>query len=130
KPERARGSRSTAQFCLVYLVDPDRVAYQTPGLFADEDLVGPRRLLETRGKIDRIARHERVFRRLGSRDYFAGVQSAASGESDSPDTFELRVVASELGSQLDGCADGAERIVLVDHRHSEDGNDGVADELL
>ena len=45
----------------------------------------------------------------------------------------IRPCKLELGERvahLDRRADGAQRVVLVHHRHAEDGHDGVADELL
>src|SRR3712207_7865932 len=50
--------------------------------------------------------------------------------SDAPVALELRVQVFERAAHLGRRADGAERVVLVQHRDPEHRHHGVADELL
>ena len=75
------------------------------------------RVLESGGDVDRVAGDESL-RCPGH--HLAGHHADPALEA-------------ELGQRvahLDGCAHGAQSIVLVHRRHAEDGHHGVADELL
>ena len=79
---------------------------------------GSRRLLEPRGDVDRVAGREPL---LGAGDDLAGVHADPALDA------ELRASAS---AHLHRRPAGAQRVVLVQPRHAEDGHHRVADELL
>ena len=62
--------------------------------------------------------------------HVAGVHADPAGERHPVVAVELRVQRVERRAHLDRGADRAQRVVLVDLRHAEDGHDGVADVLL
>ena len=98
-------------------LDLDRRARELHGLRADVDLVRGRRLLEPRRDVDGVARDEPL---VGSRHDLARVHADAGLHADR----RQRVAHLGCGSKR------AQRIVLVQHRHAENGHHRVADELL
>ncbi len=96
---------------------------------AEHDRSGRRRLLDSLGDVDRIARDEAAVTRVAD-VHVAGVDPDAQVE---PETV---LALDRLAQSGDGCAgvgggtDGPQGIVLVRHRYAEDGHDRVADELL
>ena len=111
-------------------LDQDRVAHETMRLLADQDLARLGRLLETLGHVDRFSRDEQMALRMVSGDHLAGVHADPGGEPDAPRALELVVENSERLAHLDGRPDGAQGVVLVQNRNTEDGHDGIADVLL
>jgi hypothetical protein len=105
----------------------DGSSREAAGLLSDQDLAGPGRLLETRSDVDDVARSQPL---LGSRDDFARIDARAELQGDAVVALELAVQGLQLRVQLCRRAKRAQRVVLVQGRHAEDGHDGVADELL
>ena len=68
--------------------------------------------------------------RVVAGDHFAGVHADPGGEPDAPRTLELIVENVECLAHLDGGPDGAQGVVLVQHRDAENGHDRIADVLL
>ena len=67
---------------------------------------------------------------IGADEHLAGVHADPAGEADAVVAFELVVEVLERRAHVDGGADRAERVVLVELRDAEHGHHGVADELL
>src|SRR5439155_25037746 len=105
----------------------DRLADETAGLLAQEDLAGLGRLLEASSHIDGVPGCQAL---LGAGHDLAGVDADAQLEARSVRALELIVEVAEAGAQLVGGSHGPERVILVHRRHPEDGHDRVADELL
>ena len=94
----------------------------------EQDLAGGGGLLQTGRDVHRVAGHDLLVARAGH--HVAGVHPDPAGERHPVVAVELRVQRLERRAHLARGADGAQRVVLVDLRHAEDGHDGVADVLL
>jgi len=96
---------------------------------ADENLPGPRFLLQPRRHIERVAGG--VRRRAGSsRDHLSGVQPHAHIESHTPLRLELRIECGQLSAHLQCGSHCPERVVIVDKRNPEHRHHRVTDELF
>ena len=95
----------------------DRFANQLKRLLSYQHLVWLRSLLQTGRDVDRVTRREPLIR---ANDDLACV------DTDPPLNTHLRKRLSHLRCG----ATGTQRVVLVHGRHTENGHDGVADELL
>src|SRR6266536_882360 len=89
----------------------DGVAHQAPCLPADQHLARRRRLLESRGDVDGVARHHRLAL---ARDDLAGVDA-------DPELRAAQLLCRTYGPQ---------RVVLVDDRYPEHRHHCIAGELL
>jgi hypothetical protein len=112
------------------LLDGDGVADEPDRGVADDDLAAGGTRFQPLRNDDGVARCEGVAVCRVAGEDLAGVDPGANVDSGAVEAFELVVQAAELSTKLDGRAHGAQRIVLVDDRDPEDGEDGVADELL
>ena len=108
----------------------DGVANEADGRVADEDLASRGRGLEPLRDDDGVAGCERVTLTRVPGEDLARVDAGADADPDPERRLELVVQARELAAELDGCAHRAQRVVLVHDRDPEDGEHGVADELL
>ncbi len=111
-------------------LDVDRVGDELVGQLAEQRLRVARRLLEPRGDVDGVARHQPLVRRAVTRDDAAGVDADAVRERDAVGALEFDVQILQLELHRLGGADRSERIILVHLRQPEDGHHGVADVLL
>ncbi len=112
------------------LLDVDVVAYEAVGEVSEQDLLGARSLLEPRGDVHGVPRHEPLARGGIARDDLAGVHARPDGQTNAPVPLQL-VVQNRLGPlHVRGCPHGAERVVLVHRRKPEHGHDRVPYELL
>ena len=93
----------------------------------EQNLVGPCRLLQASRDVDRIADGESLF---GSGYHLAGVHSDPQRQPRPVLTLELVVEPARSLAQRGCGTHRAKGVVLVQHRHAEDGHHGVADELL
>ncbi len=82
-------------------LDANGVADEEPRLGADQDLAGARRLLETRGDVDRVAGDERLA--LAADDDLARVDADP----------RLEAVLGDRRAHLRRRANRAQRVVLV-----------------
>jgi hypothetical protein len=89
-----------------------------------------RRLLEAGGDVDGIAGDEGLPGRGIAADDLARVQANAEGDGRAEATAQMLVQPCEAILHLERRPAGAESIVLVRLRNAEDGDDGIADELL
>jgi hypothetical protein len=87
-------------------------------------------LLEPCGDVDGIPGREGLALGRVARNHLACVDARAHGDREAPLALELLVERSEAVTHLRGSSDGAQSVVLVHGRYSEDGHDGIADELL
>ena len=117
QPVRHDRSRLSLQGLRLEDIDDSCVPRQAIRLVADQDLAGLRRLLQPRRNVDCIARCKPLLR--------AG-HHLAGRHSDAPLNPELW----EGVSHLERSAKSAQRVVLVQHRHSEYGHNRIPDELL
>ena len=108
----------------------DGVADEPDRRVADEDLAGRRRRLEPLRDDDGVAGGERIALRGVAGVDLARMDAGAHADPDPERPLQLVVQAGELAAELDGRAHGAKRVVLVHDRDPEDGEHGVADELL
>ncbi len=97
---------------------------------ADQHLGDRRRLLQARGGVHRVAGDEPLTRGDVPGDDLAGVDAGSVLQANAPASLEPRVELDERVLHLERGADGAEGVVLVEHRETEHGHDRVADVLL
>jgi len=95
-------------------LDVDGVPHQPVGIRPQQHLADPGRLLQPGRDVDGVARDEGV---ATPRDDLARVEADPHVDLD-------RI------AELEGCPDGAERIVLVHLRDAEHGHHRIADEFL
>ena len=112
------------------LLGADRVARKLVRRLADQDLSGRSGALEALGDVHRVARDERGAIRRITRDHLAAVHPHPHRDRDAERLLELDVQPRDRLAHLDRGANGAQRVVLVEHRDAEDGHDGISDELL
>ena len=79
-------------------------ARQAVRLLADQDLVRLRRLLETGGDVDGVARRQPL---LGAGDDLTGVDARAQSQRDPVIALQVAVQDVQRVAELAGCADGA-----------------------
>jgi hypothetical protein len=127
QPVRSQRLRLAFRLDVLERPDLDGAADKPDRFLAEQDLARRRALLEPRGDDDRVPGGQALGR--PGHD-LARIDADPQGERGP-------VVAGELLVQLrDGlanpgrCAHGAQGVVLVHDGHAEDGEDGVADELL
>ena len=111
-------------------LDLDRVPDEPIGRLADQHVECGRGLLEPRGHVHRVARHEALCARRVAGDDLARVDPGPVLEPDAPAPLELVVEPGERLLHREGCANGPQSVVLVCLRQPEDGHDRVADVLL
>ena len=97
---------------------------------AEQDLAGRSGLLEALRDVHRVAGGEALALAPVAGDHLAGVHAGPNGDRDAPVAFQLLVQRGEPFAHLRGRAHGAQRVVLVQDRDSEDGHHRVPDELL
>ena len=108
----------------------DRIADEAIGLVADQDLAGVGGGLEPSCRVHGVAGDAAEVGRISADEHLAGVHADPTGEPNPVVAFELVVEVLERRAHVDGGADRAERVVLVELRDAEHGHHGVADELL
>ncbi len=114
----------------LHALDLDSIADEVQGDRSEEDLAGRSGLLEACGGIDRVAGHEGLAgRRVAGHD-LAGVDAGTELDRDTAAGAELGVEGGQLGRDLGRGPDRPKSIVLMEGGDTEDGHDGVADELL
>ena len=111
-------------------LDLDRVANEAIRGLAEQDLAGRSGLLEALGHVHRVTGRKPLALAAVAGDHLAGVHAGANGDRDAPVAFQLLVQGCEPFAHLRGRAHRSQRVVLVQHGDSEDGHDGVPDELL
>jgi hypothetical protein len=107
----------------VRLAEVERVTDERGGALADEHLTGRRRLLQTRCDVHGVAGRERAPLARAVDDDLARVHSDPQREA----------VGEELPQTLEHPQRRLQRplrVVLLGRRRAEDGNDGIANELL
>ena len=111
-------------------LDAHGVPHQAQRRLAEQHVTGARRLLEPCGDVDGVAGHERLAARAVARDDLAGVDADPQSDPRPEALLEILVQGAEPRLHLERGTARAQRIVLVRLRDAEDGEDGVADELL
>jgi hypothetical protein len=96
---------------------------------ADHDLVGARAALEALRGVHRVAGDESVAAARIAHDRLARVDPDTHVDPNAERKLELLVEGGERIAHLDCRPDGAQGVVLVQDRSTEDGHDRVADEL-
>ena len=99
------------------------------GALAEQDLAAFRELLESRRNVCRVTRDEIVVGDEADPCDRPGVNTGPGRRSEAEASFELAIEPSELRPHLDRRPHGAQGIVLVQGRDSEDRKHGVADEF-
>ena len=107
----------------------DGVADELERRRAEHDRSGRRRLLDSLGDVDRIARDEAAVTRVADVDV-AGVDPDAQVEPETVLALDGLAQSGHGCAGVGGGTDGAQGIVLVRDGYAEDGHDRVADELL
>ena len=97
-------------------LDLDLVSGELQRLSAEQDLAGGRRLLETGGDVDRVARREPLAGRSLTRHHLAGVDADPGFEANPEVALELRVQQPELLAHLRRGPQRAPSVVLVQGR--------------
>jgi len=108
-------------------LDLNSVADEAQCLLAEQDLTGLRCLLQAGCDVHCVPGCE-AFLRAG--DDLTRVHAHAQLEPGPVRALELLVQAGETSAQLVSSAHRPEGVVLVKGRHTEDGHDRIADELL
>ena len=117
QPVRVHGLRLALEDQRLHRLDLDRVPNEPERWLADQYLAERRCLLQPCRDVDRVAGREAL---LGPGHHFAGHDADPS----------LHTERRQRVPHLHCRADGAKRVVLVQHRHAEDCHHGVPDELL
>src|SRR5262245_29040650 len=107
-----------------------RVADHPKGGFADEDLAGSGRLLESRGHVDRIPGGERLSGIGCSGEDLPRIQPGSGLDLNAPVPLELLVQRLQLASHLKRRSHRSQRVVLMEAGDAEHRHDRVSDELL
>ena len=115
---------------LTRLLRRDGFADQVVGRLAEEHLAGLGSLLESRGHVHGVAGRQLLVGDRLTDDHLARVHAGSRRDAEPVLAPELLVETLERLAHLERRAHRAKRIVLVDGRHPEHGNDGIADELL
>ncbi len=108
----------------------NRVSREHEGLLPDEDLAGRRRALEPLRHDYDVTADERVVARRIAGDHFPAVHALANLDMSAMRALELDVQPFDRLAEVSGRPHRAQGVVLVQHGHTEDGHDRVADELL
>ena len=112
------------------LLGDDRVAAESSCRRGDEDLPCRSRLLEAGGDVHRVAGGRESLAAVLADQHFARRDSGPHSQPDPEIALELVVQVLDALADLDAGAKRPERIVLAREGNSEDGQDGVAEELL
>ena len=104
------------QFERLDRLDFNRVANEAVRRVAEQNLVRRRRLLEARGRVDRIARHQPLPRRRIAGNHLAGVDARAVADGYAPALVQLLVQSGQLVSHLGCSANRPQRVVFVEPR--------------
>ena len=105
----------------------DRIAHQTAGASSDQDLAGLGRLLESRRGVHHVPEQRRVGR---THDDLTGGNADLHLQLHAPLTLQRPVESGQPRAHLVGGAQGAQRVVLMQHREAEHADYGISDELL
>ena len=97
---------------------------------AEQNLVRRRRLLEARGRVDRVACDQPLPRRRIAGNHLAGVDARAVADRHAPAAVQFLVQSGEPVPHLRCGANRPQRVVLVEPRQPEHGHDRVPDVLL
>ena len=108
----------------------DEILHQAVGRVADQDLHRGRGRLQSRRRVDDVARDEVLACGDVAGDHLAGVDARAVLQLDTPRGLQPLVHAGQGLSHLPCRTHGAQGVVLVDPRQAEHRHDGVADVLL
>jgi hypothetical protein len=106
------------------------IAGKGAGRMADEDLTRFRGLLQARRNIHRLPGHKGLTApRIIGQD-LPGGRADANPEGDRPTPCADSIQPPDCADHLYGGASRADGVVFMDQRNSENGHDGVTDELL
>jgi len=111
-------------------LDVDCMPDQAIRCIADEHLAGRRSLLESCGRVNRVAGYESLPGRHVAGDHLPRVDARAVADRDTPALIEFLIEHGKPLAHLHGRSHCTERVVLVDARKAEDGHDRVADVFL
>ena len=111
-------------------LDQDSVAYESLGLLSHQNLAGTCSTLQPLRDRDRMTGREGMAPRRIAGDDLAGVDPGAQAELEAVLAAQVLVQSADRLPELHRCANGAERVVLVQRRNAEHRHDRVADELL
>ncbi len=117
EPKSRNGLGLALQLERLDRLDLGPVADERKRRLPDQHLARLGSLLQPRGHVDRVARHQTFF---GAGHHLAG------GEADP----RLKAELGQRVAHLRHSADGAKRVVFMEHRYAEDGHDCIPDELL
>ena len=105
---------------------PDEVM----GSFAQQDLAGGCRLLESRGHVHGVAGHRGARTGPLGGDDLAGIDADSHRQEDAKLGLQAVVQRLQGVAHLERSSDGTKSIVLVDERHAKDGRDCITDDQL
>jgi hypothetical protein len=130
EPVRRHALRLPLQLERLDGLNVDEVAHEPMRELAEEHLACTGGLLEPGGDVDRVAGDEPLPAGRVARDDLARVHARAVDEPDAVAALEVVVQLLERALHARRCADGSERVVLVQLGQPEDRHHRVADELL
>jgi hypothetical protein len=100
------------------------------GPFAQQDLAGSCRLLESGRDVHSIPGHRACGTGARGDDDLASVDADAHRHADAKLGLQAAVQRSQGIAHLERGPDRPKGIVLVDKRHAKDGKDSIANDLL
>ena len=103
-----------------------RIAHQPPRLRADHNLPWRGRLLQPRRQIDRIAGRQPL---VSAGDHLPGIHPGAHAHTRAEIGLQLGVEHRDLLTQPGRRAHRPQRVILMQHRHTEHRHHRVTDEL-
>jgi hypothetical protein len=128
--ERGDGPLGASKNHFARRLDAHRVLYEAVSRGPHKDAARGRYLFELGGKVDGVARHDRLQRAPIAGDDFPGVHSRADREPNAKNRFDLVVQAFDRVVDLRRRAHRPERVVFVHDGYSEYRHDRVPGEFL
>jgi hypothetical protein len=100
------------------------------GPFAQQDLAGSGRLLESDRDVHSIPGHQACGTDARGDDDLAGIDADAHRHADAKLGLQAATQRGQGTAHLERGPDRPKGIVLMDERHAKDGNDSIANDLL
>ena len=128
-PVRSHRFGESLELLRTEILEVERPLQELPGPFADEQRVGSRQPLETRGNVGGLSQREPLVASTASNvayDHHAGVDANSKGNTDTVSTVENRVQFVETRQDFQPGPDRAMGVVFMGGRIAEIYEDTIA----
>ena len=130
QPKGSRRSDPAERIDRARRLSVNRPPDEVMGSFAQQDLAGGCRLLESRGHVHGVAGHRGARTGPLGGDDLAGIDADSHRQEDAKLGLQAVVQRLQGVAHLERSSDGTKSIVLVDERHAKDGRDCITDDQL